>query len=100
MEFVLPVQQNALLSAVRSNLAIHAFPALDFWRAAEEEEEELLFRQMNAILETVLMKHLPDLPRSPECEEHEARFAERLSEVTHGTVIQTSDTVIKTSEAQ
>jgi len=74
-------QQNALLSAVRSNLAIHAFPALDFWRAAEEEEEELLFRQMNAILETVLMKHLPDLPRSPECEEHEARFAERLSEM-------------------
>ena len=78
----LPVQHNALLSAVRSNLAIHAFPALDFWRvSADEEEEDLLFRQMNAILETVLMKHLPDLPRSPECEQHEARFAERLSEV-------------------
>lgn len=75
-------QHNALLSAVRSNLAIHAFPALDFWRVAEEEEEEeSLFRQMNAILETVLMKHLPDVPRSPECEEHEAKFAERLSEM-------------------
>jgi len=74
-------QHNALLSAVWSNLAIHAFPALDFWRVAEEEEEVLLLRQMNAILETVLMKHLPDLPRSPECEEHEAKFAEKLQEM-------------------
>lgn len=75
-------KHNALLSAVRSNLSIHAFPALDFWRECDsEEEEESLFRQMNAILETVLMKHLPDLPRSPECEQHEAKFAEKLSEM-------------------
>jgi len=76
------LQHNALLSAVRSNLSIHAFPALDFWRVlGDEEEEESLFRQMSRILETVLMKHLPDLPRSPECEIHEAKFAERLSEM-------------------
>lgn len=72
-------KDSPLLLAVRSNLLIHAFPEIEFWR--DVNDEETAFGRIDFVLETVLMKHLPDLPRSPECDEMDARVASRVNQL-------------------